>query len=156
MSQPIYNFAFDGTFGTTEDWSYEITGGFGFTFEFDHEAMHPPFREVVREYSGGNRDAYRLAQALTASTRRHAVLRGTAPPGAALVATRMTRMPTWRAYNPISTRRGPKYLKQRLTVRMNVPATGSFAFHLNPSTSPVAVFGQEVPKGERPALDGAL
>ncbi len=40
------------TTGTTEDWSYAATGGYGYTFEIGSEQFHPPFPEVVGEYEG--------------------------------------------------------------------------------------------------------
>src|SRR3712207_4950460 len=52
------------TSGTTEDWSYNATGGFGFTFEIycgnpnyetgncDDPAFHPRFETMVKEWDG--------------------------------------------------------------------------------------------------------
>ena len=40
------------TTGTTEDYSYNATGGYGYTFEIGPEQFHPPFEEVVAEYVG--------------------------------------------------------------------------------------------------------
>ena len=40
------------TTGTTEDYSYNATGGYGYTFEIGHSEFHPPFEEVVDEYVG--------------------------------------------------------------------------------------------------------
>ena len=31
------------TTGSTEDWSYNATGGFGYTFEIGPDEFHPPF-----------------------------------------------------------------------------------------------------------------
>ena len=54
------------TTGTTEDWSYNATGGFGFTFEIycgapnyetgdcDDPAFHPTYQRVVEEWDGNN------------------------------------------------------------------------------------------------------
>ena len=54
------------TTGTTEDWSYNSTGGFGFTFEIycgapnyetgdcDDPAFHPRYQRVVEEWDGTN------------------------------------------------------------------------------------------------------
>jgi hypothetical protein len=42
------------TTGTTEDYSYNATGGYGFTFEIGPDEFHPPFEEVVAEYTGEN------------------------------------------------------------------------------------------------------
>ena len=54
------------TTGTTEDWSYNATGGYGFTFELycgapnyatgdcDDPAFHPRYQRVVEEWDGTN------------------------------------------------------------------------------------------------------
>ena len=54
------------TTGTTEDWSYNATGGYGFTFELycgapnyetgdcDDPAFHPTYQRVVEEWDGTN------------------------------------------------------------------------------------------------------
>ena len=60
------------TSGSTEDWSYWITGGLGFTFEIGPDGFHPEYEDaVVGEYlgvqpaagagEGGNREAYYTA-----------------------------------------------------------------------------------------------
>jgi hypothetical protein len=40
------------TTGTTEDYSYNATGGYGYTFEVGPDEFHPPFENVVAEYVG--------------------------------------------------------------------------------------------------------
>jgi hypothetical protein len=40
------------TTGTTEDWSYSATGGFGYTYEIGPKQFHPPYPEVIDEYVG--------------------------------------------------------------------------------------------------------
>ncbi len=40
------------TTGTTEDYSYNATGGYGYTFEIGPEQFHPPYAQVVAEYTG--------------------------------------------------------------------------------------------------------
>jgi hypothetical protein len=45
------------TTGTTEDYSYNATGGYGYTFEIGPDEFHPPFEEVVAEYTGENEAA---------------------------------------------------------------------------------------------------
>jgi hypothetical protein len=42
------------TTGTTEDYSYNATGGYGYTFEIGPDEFHPPYAEVVAEYTGEN------------------------------------------------------------------------------------------------------
>ncbi|MFP5220382.1 MAG: M14 family metallopeptidase [Actinomycetes bacterium] len=40
------------TTGTTEDYSYNATGGYGYTFEIGPNEFHPPYPQVVDEYVG--------------------------------------------------------------------------------------------------------
>ena len=40
------------TTGTTEDYSYNATGGYGYTFEIGPDEFHPPYEAVVAEYTG--------------------------------------------------------------------------------------------------------
>jgi hypothetical protein len=42
------------TTGTTEDYSYNATGGYGYTFEIGPKEFHPPYQQVVAEYTGAN------------------------------------------------------------------------------------------------------
>jgi hypothetical protein len=42
------------TTGTTEDYSYNATGGYGYTFEVGPNEFHPPYEQVVAEYTGDN------------------------------------------------------------------------------------------------------
>ena len=87
----IHGWQLYDTTGTTEDWSYNATGGFGYTFEVGANEFHPPFPEVVDQYLGtgeyagtGNRGAYLVALEHTIDTRYHGVLKGKAPKGATL------------------------------------------------------------------------
>ena len=64
----IHGWELYDTTGTTEDWSYNATGGYGYTFEIGPNEFHPPFAQVVDEYLGagayagkGNREAYLMA-----------------------------------------------------------------------------------------------
>ena len=78
------------TSGSTEDWSYWITGGLGYTFEIGDEGFHPAYEEaVVGEYLGeapadsaglgGNQAAYWIAAEAAADPALHSRLTGTAP-----------------------------------------------------------------------------
>ena len=77
-----YGYQLYDTDGTTEDWSYNATGGLGFTYEIGHLGFHPPFEATVKEWNGttdyatgdGNRAAYYKAQANTADASKHSVL----------------------------------------------------------------------------------
>lgn len=158
------------TSGTTEDWSYNATGGLGFTFEIgcnraDPENpdpqnndcignFHPPFEEVVAQYEGtspeaeaiggkGNREAYFIAQESTADTSRHSLLEGNAPAGAILKVEKTFQTPT-RAEDPES-------VEDHLETEMKVPDSGKFEFHINPSTRPLVALDRGRPAQGTPS-----
>ena len=139
------------TSGTTEDWSYNATGGYGYTFEIycDHIPdpidprcggnFHPTFPNVVDEYiggpgsdappgGGGNREAYFLAMETAADADEHSVIRGQAPAGAVITLEKTFQTPTMNE---------PAFVEDHLETRMEVPASGNFTYHVNPSTRPL-------------------
>jgi hypothetical protein len=128
------------TDGTTEDWSYNATGGLGFTFEIGDLGFHPPFEETVAEWNGttedatggGNREAYYHAQQNTADTSKHSVLTGRAPANAILRLTKSFDMPT--SVEGLT-------FRDNLNTTMQVPSTGVFEWHVNPSTRPLVAKG---------------
>lgn len=129
------------TSGTTEDWSYNATGGYGFTFEIGPTEFHPPFRQVVDEYLGagplagkGNREAFLLAAENAVDADEHSVITGVAPAGATL---RLTKEFDTASYLG--------RVRDRLDSSMVVGPAGSFTWHVNPSTRPeVAAYRIEV------------
>lgn len=163
------------TTGTTEDWTYPATGGFGFTFEIGcvvpEEAdgkrigcnqghFHPPYSEVVKEYEGttdradetrdgqGNREAYFIALQSTANAARHSVIEGQAPAGAVLRLKKTFMTKT----SPVI-RGGEETdvieFEDNLNTSMAVPSSGDYEWHINPSTRPaVAVSTGRVPSGD--------
>ena len=129
----IHGWQLYDTTGTTEDWSYNATGGYGYTFEIGPNEFHPPFPEVVGEYLGagiytgkGNREAYLLALENAADPRHHSVLSGKAPAGAVLRLTKEFKTATTTGAS----------LDDRLVSTLVVPAGGKFTWHVNPSTRP--------------------
>ena len=129
----IHGWQLYDTTGTTEDWSYNATGGFGYTFEIGANEFHPPFPEVVDEYLGagkyagkGNREAYLTALEHAVDTRFHGILKGKAPAGATLRLTKKFDSPTWESSFE-------DFLDSSITVGKN----GSFSWIVNPSTRPV-------------------
>ncbi len=129
----IHGWELYDTTGTTEDWSYNATGGYGYTFEIGPDEFHPPFPEVVDEYLGageyagkGNREAYLLALENTVDTATHAVITGKAPKGATLRLTKAFSSPTWDGS-----------FQDRLDTRMVVGDKGRYTWHVNQSTRPV-------------------
>lgn len=128
----IHGWQLYDTTGTTEDWSYNATGGFGYTFEIGPDEFHPPFSETVDEYVGagiyagkGNREAYLIALENAADSRQHSVISGKAPTGAVL---RLTKTFSTK------TSSGPS-IEDRLESTL-VVVGGKFTWHVNPSTRP--------------------
>ena len=129
----IHGWQLYDTTGTTEDWSYNATGGYGYTFEIGPNEFHPPFPEVVDEYLGaglytgkGNREAYLLALEAAGDPAHHSILTGRAPAGAVL---RLTKEFT------TATSTGPG-IADSLESTVTVPGNGRYTWHVNPSTRP--------------------
>jgi hypothetical protein len=129
----IHGWQLYDTTGTTEDWSYNATGGFGYTFEIGANEFHPPFPEVVDEYLGagkykgkGNREAYLIALEHAVDTRYSGVLTGKAPRGATIRLRKTFRTPTWEGS-----------FRDRINTPIEVGRDGSFEWIVNPSTRPV-------------------
>jgi hypothetical protein len=128
----IHGWQLYDTTGTTEDWSYNATGGFGYTFEVGANEFHPPFPEVVDQYFGtgeyagtGNRGAYLVALEHTIDKRYSGVLKGKAPKGATLRLKKVFSTPTWSGS-----------FKDGVESTMTV-GKGRFSWIVNPSTRPV-------------------
>ena len=131
----IHGWELYDTTGTTEDWSYNATGGYGYTFEIGPDEFHPPFPQVVDEYLGagayagkGNREAYLLALENTVDTATHSVITGKAPKGATLRLRKQFATPTWSAS-----------FTDTLDTSMRVGSSGRYAWHVNQSTRPVVM-----------------
>jgi hypothetical protein len=133
------------TTGSTEDWSYNATGGFGYTFEIGPDEFHPPFPEVIDEYLGagphagkGNREAFLLALENAVDPETHSVLTGKAPAGATLRLRKTVASPTWEGT-----------IQDTLDTTMTVGPDGRYTWHINPSTRPVVMDRQvETVSGE--------
>lgn len=131
-----YGYQLYDTTGTTEDWSYYATGGLGFTFEHGASSFHPAFSNVINYYFGtgstagkGNREAFLVAAESTINPARHSVITGTAPAGAVLRLKKSFNTKTWNGTN----------VPDVLNTTMVVPTGGTYTFHANPSTRPIAV-----------------
>ena len=129
----IHGWELYDTTGTTEDWSYNATGGFGYTFEIGPDEFHPPFPKVIDEYLGagaytgkGNREAYLDALENTVDSANHAVIAGKAPKGATLRLRKEFSTPTWESS-----------FTDKLNTTMKVDASGKYTWHVNQSTRPV-------------------
>ncbi|HEX4977459.1 MAG TPA: M14 family zinc carboxypeptidase [Nocardioides sp.] len=130
----IHGWELYDTTGTTEDWSYNATGGFGYTFEIGAHEFHPPYPEVIDEYRGagafkgkGNREAYLIALEQAVANATHSRIVGKAPKGATLRLTKSFQTPTWESS-----------FKDSLNTVMKSRG-GDFVWHVNPSTRPVVM-----------------
>ncbi len=132
------------TTGTTEDWSYAATGGFGYTFEIGSEQFHPPFPEVVGEYEGigqfagkGNRAAYLLAAEASVDAAQHSLLTGRAPKGTTLRVKKEFASQTSPVLQDAEGKTGaPISFPDRVESLLEVGDSGAFTWHVNPSTRP--------------------
>ena len=129
----IHGWQLYDTTGTTEDWSYNATGGFGYTFEIGPNEFHPPFEEVVDEYVGagdykgkGNRQAYLIALEHAVDQRYSGVLTGKAPRGAVIRLKKTFQSPTWESS-----------FQDKLNSFVKIGRSGTLDWIVNPSTRPV-------------------
>ncbi len=129
----IHGWQLYDTTGTTEDYSYNATGGYGYTFEIGPDEFHPPFPDVVDEYLGtgryagkGNREAYLIALEHAVDTRYSGRLVGTAPRGAVVRLRKNFRSPTWESS-----------FKDFVNTSFTSVGNGRFSWIVNPSTRPV-------------------
>ena len=135
------------TSGTTEDWTYYATGGFGFTYEIGPDEFHPPFSKgVIDEYlgrgaaagagSGGNRGAYYAILQATADPAQHSRLTGTAPAGTKLKLSKTFQNETAPVIGQNGQLSPPRKFTDTLTSELTVPKGGTFTWNVNPSTRP--------------------
>jgi hypothetical protein len=135
----IHGWQLYDTSGTTEDWSYNATGGYGYTFEIGPSEFHPPFPEVVDEYVGagiyagkGNRAAYLVALENAADARHHSVIGGKAPAGVVLRLKKAFATQT----SQVDEFGNRKVVHDVLESTLTVPENGRYTWHVNPSTRP--------------------
>jgi hypothetical protein len=144
-----YGYQLYDTTGTTEDWSYNATGGLGFTFELGGPGFHPPYADVIKEWNGtaptstggGNRAAYYVAQENTADPTKHSVISAKAPAGAVLRLKKTFQTATY----------GGSTFTDTLDSTSVVPSSGAFDWHVNPSTRPLVAKGSGRPAHGTPS-----
>jgi hypothetical protein len=151
------------TTGTTEDWSYWATGGWGFTIEVGGVGFHDAYANgVVAEYEGlapssgagkgGNRQAFLDMLANAADPAQHSTLIGSAPKGYQLKLHKTFQTPTSPVLQPDGTTKPPIYITDNLN--SNFTSTGGrFAWSVNPSTRPY-VAGRYGRNPQGPAQQG--
>ncbi|MDO9377719.1 MAG: M14 family metallopeptidase [Nocardioidaceae bacterium] len=143
------------TSGSTEDWSYWNTGGFGFTFEIGATEFHPQYEDgVVAEYlglkpstgagKGGNREAYYQMSLATLDKKLHSTLTGQAPKGHTLKIRKSFVTQTSPVLRPDGSEAPPLYYEDTLTSSY-ASTGGDFRWSVNPSTRPLVVgrYGRE-------------
>ena len=136
------------TSGTTEDWSYWITGGFGYTFEIGPDGFHPEYQDaVVGEYlglteaadgGGGNREAYFLAAEAALDPDHHSVIKGRAPEGRIITVSKTVVSATSSVLRPDGSEGAQRYYEDTLRTRYRSDG-GRFTMDVNPSTRPLVV-----------------
>ncbi|HWQ27576.1 MAG TPA: M14 family zinc carboxypeptidase, partial [Dehalococcoidia bacterium] len=144
------------TSGTTEDWSYNTTGGYGYTFEIGLDGFHPPYESaVIAHYTGttpeagdggGNRAAYLHALRSTVSRKHHSVIRGEAPPRAFLTLKKRFMTPTSPVIDGAGEEGDVVRFRETLTTTMRARRSGRFVWHVNPSTRPLVDPRRDLPK----------
>ncbi|MFD9739081.1 M14 family zinc carboxypeptidase [Umezawaea sp. NPDC059074] len=143
-SQPSW--ALYDTSGTTEDWSYWATGGYGYTMEIGLDGFHPPYATgVVAEYlgqapaqgagKGGNRQAFIDMLTNAATPTAHSTLTGTAPRGYELTLHKSFQTPTSPIRQPDGTTKPAIYVQDTLNSTLATTG-GKFTWAVNPSTRP--------------------
>lgn len=151
------------TTGSTEDWSYSTTGGYGYTFEIGEDAteaegggFHPAFANVIRHWNsgskattghvGGNVAAYYDAATTAGDRKHHATITGRAPGGITLrlrkeVVSETSPVRPLEADAvdglPTSTIEGAvQTFPDVLESKLEIAKEGDFTWDVNPSTRP--------------------
>ncbi|WP_372789997.1 M14 family zinc carboxypeptidase [Paraconexibacter sp.] len=164
-----YGFQLYDTAGTTEDDTYAATGGYGYTIEIGPPGgeFHMPYETgVVNEWTGQNahangkgglRELLLLGAEAAGSTPDHAVLTGHAPAGQVLRVKRAFTTTTsafcGKGIEPLVTL-GPETvcpdggsdpieLSDEIDATTTVPAKGKYEWHVNPSTRPFVLKGEQ-------------
>jgi Zinc carboxypeptidase len=156
------------TSGSTEDWSYWNTGGFGFTFEIGDEGFHPAYQDaVVGEYlglppaagagHGGNREAYyRLAMA-NLRPAYHSTITGKAPANRRLtIRKQFTSHTSPVIVDDAQPNVTTDPIEYHDVLRSSLDTKGGrFRWSVNPSTRPVVAgrSGREAQGPAQPAID---
>jgi hypothetical protein len=139
------------TTGTTEDWSYSATGGYGYTYELPVLEFHPPFAETVAAYVGagklvgkGTRESLFIALTAAADPAHHAVIAADAPAGALLRLKKRfdtATSPVRRGETQFTDDPGTQGDVQTFadTLETTLLADGHVEWHVNPSTRPAVM-----------------
>jgi hypothetical protein len=129
--------------GPSDDWFYYSQGTYGYTPELRGDNFHTSYdNAVVGEYRGegayegkGLREAFLRAAEVAANPADHAILRGRAPAGRTL---RLTRTTSLRTNQDLDDDGKLDLVPETFDLTLQVPASGTFEWHVNPSTPPLA------------------
>ena len=129
--------------GAAEDWNYFAQGAYGYTPEARGPNFHGSYPNmVVTEYLGdathaglGAREAFLRAGEIAGSSADHGIVKGAAPPGATLRLQKQFTAPT---SNPPG---GPASVAENLDTTLRVGASGTYEWHVNPSSRPAVDAG---------------
>jgi hypothetical protein len=143
------------TTGTTDDYLYDGLGAFSYTPEIGKQEFHPEYTTgVVPEYDGppeldangdptgrqlgGLREAFTLAGETAIDADSHSVITGVAPPGRILRLSKTISYTTsGRPTNDTPPVQNPQQtIVEPRVLTLPVPASGQFAWHVNPSSQP--------------------
>lgn len=127
------------TTGTTDDWYYAATGGYGYTYE--HEtSFHPPYADSVGAHWKGVIDAFMIGAEAAADPATHAVVKGRLldangnPVQGKITLLKSFKTPLWEG-NPT----GKRSVAETMTSQIWSNPDGTFTWHVNPSSRPLIV-----------------
>ncbi|HVL94691.1 MAG TPA: M14 family zinc carboxypeptidase [Solirubrobacteraceae bacterium] len=162
-----YGWQLYDTNGTTEDWSYNATGGYGYTFEIGVTGFHQSYQvHVLDEYlgtgtvpgagKGGNRMAFFRMLETVADPAHHGVLSGRTQPNRVLELTKSFKTLSAPVIDGTGAVGAVREYDDRLESRLAVGKSRSFEWHVNPSTRPAVRGGRYPREGAKTTPDFAL
>lgn len=130
--------------GATEDWNYFSQGTYGYTPEVRGVNFHSAYADaVVEEYVGdaqhpgqGVREAYLVAGERAAVASHHSVISGAAPAAATLRLHKEFQTPTCVGVGDNPCLAPTLFVDDVLDTMLDVPASGTYEWHTNPSGRP--------------------
>ena len=131
--------------GATEDWNYFSQGTYGYTPEARGVNFHAAYADaVVGEYLGegphqgdGVREAFLIAGERAADSAEHSIVRGAAPASAALRLHKEFQTPTCVGVGDNPCLAPTLFVDDELDTTIDVPASGAYRWHVNPSGRPL-------------------
>lgn len=126
------------TTGTTDDWSYAVTGTLGFTIEHGLLGFHPPYADSVGADHAGVMKAFMIMLDAVADPKYHSTIKGKVDAeGATVLLTKKFKTPLSPG-NPV----GKDSVTEKIAIPLRTDKDGSFEFHVGPSTRPYVSKGE--------------